>query len=125
MPPSDQDNIWINIKFPSWFSSEKTQEQTSKILKDVKWFLDEKYPNYVDFYYVNIWNVYSTNAVWWASNITADSQSYINLKLISWDDRNTKSYKISENLQNFINKNIKNKYPSIKNIYTVSWMSLG
>ncbi len=125
LPPSDQDNIWINIKFPSWFSSEKTQEQTSKILKDVKWFLDEKYPNYVDFYYVNIWNVYSTNAVWWASNITADSQSYINLKLISWDDRNTKSYKISENLQSFINKNIKNKYPSIKNIYTVSWMSLG
>lgn len=124
LPATDSENIWVNIKFPSSFSAEKTQEQTSEILFDIKNFFDEKYPNYVKYFYVNIWNIYSTSALASASNITSDNQAYINLKFVKKEQRNLKSYEIAEDLQKFINNSIKPNFSTIQDIYTVSWVSM-
>ena len=127
LPPTDQDNIWVNIKYQSWLSSEKTQIETNKILTDLKVFLEKNFKNDIEYYYVNIWNIYSTNAIWWASNVTSDNQAYINIKLIPWEQRNYKAYEISEKIQYFINKSIKEKYPLIKDIFTIwkLWIAWG
>ncbi|PZM86569.1 hypothetical protein DLH72_00675 [Candidatus Gracilibacteria bacterium] len=124
LPATDQDNIWINIKYPTGFSVEKNQEETNKILIDIKGYLEKNYKDSINYYYINIGNIYSTSALTSASNITSDNQAYINIKLNPGETRKIKSFEINENLQNFITKNIKQKYNSIKDIYTVSGTSM-
>jgi|GEM_PF-3297217 hypothetical protein len=55
-----------------------------------------------------------------ASSITADNQAYINIKLVDSEKRKIKSYDMTEKLQNFLNNEVKQKYPNINEIYTVS-----
>ncbi|RKW24756.1 efflux RND transporter permease subunit [Candidatus Gracilibacteria bacterium] len=124
LPPTDQDNIWVNIKYQSGLSSEKTQIETNKILTDLKVFLEKNFKNDIEYYYVNIGNTYSTNAIGGASNVTSDNQAYINIKLIPGGQRNYKAYEISEKIQDFINKSIKEKYPLIKDIFTIGKLGI-
>lgn len=124
MPATDRDNIWINIKFPSGFSNENTKQETNKILQDITEFFEKNYKNDIEYFYVNIWNIYNTSPVSWAANITADNQAYINIKLVKLEKRTETSYKITEKLQDFIDKSVKTKYSSIKDIFTISGISL-
>lgn len=127
MPQTDRNNIFLNIKYPLGYSLNKNSQATNNILTDVNEYLDEKYPNYVEYIYINIWNLYSSSAIWSASNPTADSQAYLNIKLIDWDDRNISSVLIAEDLQTYINAQIKPKYPFVKDLYNVviGWMAGG
>lgn len=124
MPATDQDNIWINIKYPSWYSINENQVITKKILDDTNKFFKDNYDWYTEFISINIWNIYNTSPVSWAANTTADNQAYLNIKLIDWNSRDVKSYIIAEKLTNYIDKNIKPKYPMLSDIYTISWMSM-
>lgn len=124
MPATDQDNIWINIKYPVWYSINENQRITKQILDDTNKFFSEEYNWYVEFIWINIWNIYNTSPVSWAANTTADNQAYLNIKLLAWDDRDIKSYIIAEKLTDYINQNIKPKYPVLSDIYTISWMSM-
>jgi HAE1 family hydrophobic/amphiphilic exporter-1 len=125
MPQTDKDNIFLNIKYPLWYSLSKNSEATNNILNDIKKYLDNKYEWYIEYVYINIWNIYSSSAVWGASNPTADYQAYLNIKLIDGDDRKISSVDISEDLQDYINSNIKPKYPFVKDIFNVViwWMA--
>lgn len=127
MPQTDRDNIFLNIKYPLWYSIDKNSATTNEILKDIKWYIDTNYEWTVEYVYVNIWNLYSSNAIWAASNPTADYQAYLNIKLIDWDDRDVSSVDMSEDIQSFINEKVKPKYPFVKDIYNVViwWMAWG
>lgn len=122
MPPTDMENIWINIEYPSGFSNENNQNETNKIFKDISNYIEKDFKWYVDYYYVNIWNIYSLSMA--ASSITADNQAYINIKLVDSEKRKIKSYDMTEKLQNFLNNEVKQKYPNINEIYTVSSWSM-
>lgn len=124
MPQTDKDNIFINIKYPTWYTLEKNKETTGLILKDLNKYLDKNYKQYIDYSYINIWNIYTTSATAKASNTTSNYQSYINIKLIPWDDRDIASYKISENLSSYITKVIKKKYSFLKDISVLWWISM-
>lgn len=125
MPQTDRDNIFLNIKYPLWYSLDKNAEATSDILEDIWWFMDKNYPWMVEYIYVNIWNLYSSNAIWAASNPTADYQAYLNIKLIDWDDRDISSVTMSEKLTEYIWNEIRPKYNAIQDMYTVivGWMA--
>ena len=119
LPQTDKDNIFINVKYPLGYSLDKNAQSTSAILTDIREYLDKKYPDYVEFVYINVWNVYSSSAIGSASNPTADYQAYFNIKLIDGDDREISSIEISEGLQEYINQHIKPKYPYVKDISNV------
>lgn len=127
LPQTDKDNIFINIKYPLGYSIDKNSDATNDILWEVEKYLDTNYSWLVDFIYINIWNVYSSNATWAASNPTADYQSYLNIKLIDWSERNISSIEIAENLQEYINQTIKPKFPFVKDISNVviGWLAWG
>lgn len=124
LPMTDENNIWVNIKYPTWYSIEQNQEITQRILDDTNLFFENNYKNYVDFIDINIWNIYNTSPVTWSANSTATNQAYLNIKLIDWDFRDIKSYKIAEDLTWYINDTIKPKYNVLSDIYTVAWKSM-
>mgnify|MGYP002335717720 CR=1 FL=1 len=127
LPQTDKDNIFLNIKYPLGYSLDKNSKATNDILVDVKWYLDEKYEGYVEYVYVNIWNVYSSSAIGSASNPTADYQAYLNIKLKNWDDREISSIQISEELQKYTDEYLNIKYPFVTDISNVliGWVSWG
>ncbi len=124
MPSMDGDNIWVNVKYPMWYTIEQNQEITNDILNDIDEFFIQNYDWYIEFIWVNIWNIYNTSPITWAANTTADNQAYLNIKLTDWDSREIESYVIAENLTDFINNTIKEKFPMLTDIFTVSWVSM-
>jgi|GEM_PF-3056949 hypothetical protein len=43
MPPTDMENIWINIEYPSGFSNENNQNETNKIFKDISNYIEKDF----------------------------------------------------------------------------------
>lgn len=124
MPATDEDNVWVNVKYDSWISLGQNQEYSTILWEELVDYFNEKYPGHIKYIWLDLGTLKTLSAVAWASAWVSDNQSNFTLKFISWDDREVKSFVISEELQEYFNNVLKKKYSFIQDIYMVSWMSM-
>lgn len=124
MPTTDQDNIYLNLKYSPWISLEQNQQYSNEIAWEVVSYFQKNYSWLVEYIWLDLWSTKSTSAIWWAWASWNDNLSNFTIKLLPWDDRKIKSYVIAEEFQKYINTNIKTKYKFINDIYLVSSSSM-
>lgn len=116
MGNTDSNNVWINIKYAPWISSQDNQNYTSKLSNDILDYINSKYPQVIkdisiDLGSQNWWSAIS--AGWGGGN---NNLASFNIRLVEWELRTIKSYQIVEDLQNFFSSTIKKKYSFIQEI---------
>lgn len=124
LPATDNENAWVNFKYIAGTSLPQNQEYTAALLTEVQTYLEQNFPDHVEFIEVNIGNLYSTDAATAASNPTADNQSYLNMKFTEEEEREYLSFQVVEKLQKHIDSAIKPKYDFISDAYTISGMGV-
>lgn len=118
MSPIDSNNISVNINYNPWVDLEKNRELSYEITKKINDYLNQYYPNIIEYIWVDLWVKSSwdalRNTMYWTS--WSDNYSTLTIKLVDKDKKRIhdgkkyKAYTIKENIQNFVNNNIKNKY---------------
>ncbi|MCF7834488.1 efflux RND transporter permease subunit [Candidatus Gracilibacteria bacterium] len=112
---SDSENIWINIKYVAGISTSENQEYTSTLLKDISTHLDQKYGNIIEYIEINLGTLGLQQGIKDPNNIANFS-----IKLVSEDDRNIKSYKMNEEIQEYLKTQIKPKYNFLQDISSLT-----
>ena len=118
MAAVDSNNITVNINYTPGVDLEKNRELTYNITKQVNDYLLKAYPDTLEYIWVDLWVKSSwdpvKNAMYWTS--WSDNYSTLTIKLADKDNKRKKdwdiykAYRIKENIQSFIDNNIKNKY---------------
>lgn len=115
---SDSENVWINIKYQAWISTIQNQEYTSILLKEISSHLNQKYPNVIEYVEINIGTL-------WLQQWQKDPNNLANfsIKLVVEDERDIKSYKMNEEIQDYLQTQIKPKYNFLQDIssLTLQW----
>ena len=114
----DSNNITVNLNYIPWIDLEKNRELTYDITKDINDFMNKSYPDTLEYIWVDLWVKSSwdpvKNAMYWTS--WSDNYSTLTIKLADKDNKRKvdwskyKAYSIKENLQKFVDNNIKSKY---------------
>lgn len=112
----DSNNIWINLKYAPGIKMEENQNNTSLITKDIIWYFNKNYPNTLMYASVDLWKQF---AMEWGS-FAGTNQSSITFRLVDWKERNTKSYTIVENLQKYIDSEVRVRYPFAQEIAPIT-----
>ncbi|MFK7780554.1 MAG: efflux RND transporter permease subunit [Candidatus Gracilibacteria bacterium] len=118
MSPVDSNNITVNLNYIPGIDLEKNRELTYKITTKINNYFEKVYPNTLEYIGVDL-GVKSggdpmKNAMYGTSG--SDNYSTLTIKLADKDNKRIvdgskyKAYTIKENLQKFVDKNIKSKY---------------
>lgn len=125
LPPSDSDNLWINMKYKAWIDLEMNQQYTTEMVDKIGSFLKQTYPKEIKSISIDLWSERSWDAAWWAlagwtSNYSISSMT---IRLIPWKERDIKSYIMKDKIQDFLMSEVKWKYSYLEDIYalTESW----
>lgn len=116
LPATDQNNIYINLKYSPWITLWENQQMTNEIYNDINDFFEENYPWEIQFTDISLWSHYSSDATTAALKWTANYLSNLTIKLSDKNDREIKAYQMSENLQSYAINNLLKNYDYLKDI---------
>lgn len=120
LPTTDQNNLWVNMKYKQWISLSQSQEYTKTIVDEIDTYLNEAYPGSVEFLTVDLWSQYSSDTISRASLWSSENLAYITITLVDWTLRNNKSFEIWENLQTYIQNKVSKKYDFLEEVYAIT-----
>lgn len=114
---ADNTNIRVNMQYPAGTTVSKNQAYTQEISAKLLWFLYEKYPEALQTVGVDVGIQVSLE---WGGGWDTSNYAAITLKLTPEKEREVKSYILTEEIQAFIQKEIKGQYAWLVDISAVT-----